>query len=88
MPILYACLVSKRRTIITQANGTKLQGNFNQEVLEHVAEFETWGKQSIHLTSETKLVYADQKDYAFALVCHSYDIKDIEAHRYLDALQE
>ena len=59
MPILYACLVNKRRAIITQATGTKLQGNFGGEVLEHLEEFETWGKKSIHLTSEQKLVYQD-----------------------------
>ena len=52
MPILYACLVNKRRTIITQAYGTKLQGDFGQTILNVLDDFTAFGKKVIDLTAE------------------------------------
>ena len=88
MPILYACLINKRRCLVTQALGTKFQGNFGQMVLDNLDSFQQWGKQSVHLNAEKKLVYHDMKEYAHVAICDSYDIKDIEAHRFLEAFDE
>ena len=57
-------------------------------VLDVLDQFTPWGKMAIHLNAEKKLVYHDMKEYAHVVICDSYDIKDIEAHRYLEAFDE
>ena len=88
MPIIYACILNKKRAVVTQVLPTKVQGNFRQLALQHMHEFRVWGKEVIHLNAEQKLVYHDLKEYADVCICDSFDIKDIEAHRFLDAFEE
>ena len=53
-----------------------------------MADFTRWGKKVVHLTAEQKLVYHDHKEHAYLCIAESYDIKDIEAHRFLDSFEE
>ena len=87
MPILYACVVNKRRCVIVECNGTRVMGNFAQIVKDKLDGFKEWGKAVIHLTAEQKMVYHDKKSIAVTCICDDYDIKDIEAHRFLDAYE-
>jgi hypothetical protein len=35
MPILYACLVNKKRVIVTECFATRLKGDFSSEILNY-----------------------------------------------------
>jgi|APCry1669189665_1035243.scaffolds.fasta_scaffold88243_1 hypothetical protein len=52
MPILYACLVNKKRTIVTECFATRLKGDFSSEILNNYDNFERYGKKFIVLSAE------------------------------------
>ena len=79
MPILYACLINKKRTIISESFATRIKGDFSSEILNYFDKFERYGKKFIVLSAEQKLAYRNQKDYTVCCIINSYDIKDLEA---------
>ena len=79
MPILYICMVNQRRTIITEALGTKNSGDFKSQVLKHHTSFERFAKKTVPLTDEFQLSYWDKREYAMVCISNSYDIKELEA---------
>ena len=40
MPILYVCLVNKKRNVITEGLGTKKVGTYKEQVLNYYDRFE------------------------------------------------
>ena len=88
MPILYVCLINQRRTVVSEGLGTKIVGNFKQQILNNYDKFDRFGRKQVHLDSELSLSYRDQKSYAVACIANSYDIKGLEAQKYLEKVEE
>lgn len=47
-----------------------------------------FGRQSMAIDSERTMTYRDQKNYSLSCVHSSYEIREMEAQRYLEALDE
>jgi hypothetical protein len=52
MPILYACLINKKKVIITDCFATRFIGEFKNEILDNFDKFERFGKKFIILSAE------------------------------------
>jgi hypothetical protein len=52
MPILYGCLINKKKVIITECFGTRIIGEFKIEILDNFDKFEKFGKKFIILSAE------------------------------------
>lgn len=87
MPILYVSVLTKDKKVISQALGTKITGNFHQLVAQNTSQFQRFGKKKIALDSELALCYMDQKDYSIACIKNTYDITDLEAQRFMQAVE-
>lgn len=59
MPILYICLINQRRTVVTEGLGTKIVGNFKQQMLSNYDKFDRFGRKQVQLDSELSLTYRD-----------------------------
>lgn len=79
MPILYICMINQKRTVVCQGLGTRLVGNFKDQVLSKYEKFDRFGRKCHALDSELNLSYRDQKSYAVACISNGYDIKELEA---------
>ena len=79
MPILYACMINLRRTILAEALGTKTESGFKSQVLKYHQQFDRFGKKYVNVNDELNLSYRDNKDYAVVCIANSYDIKEMEA---------
>ena len=51
-------------------------------------KFETFARKKIALDAELALAYMDMKDYTVVCVKNSYDITDLEAQRFLEAVEK
>lgn len=47
MPILYICLINQRRTVVSEGLGTKIVGNFKQQILSNYDKFDRFGRKQI-----------------------------------------
>ena len=45
-----------------------------------------YGRKADHLSSELSMAYRDEGTHTYAIIYDSYDIKDIEASRFLEEL--
>jgi len=88
MPIHYACLINRKRTIIVQCQGTKTVGDFADIVQRHHSDFVQWAKRVINLDAERNLTYRDMNTHAFCCISTAYDVRDAEAHAFLQNFEE
>ena len=65
-----------------------MTGNFGQLVHQNMDKFETFARKKIALDAELALAYMDMKDYTVVCVKNSYDITDLEAQRFLEAVEK
>ena len=79
MPILYACMINLRRTILVEALGTRTQSDFKSQVLKYHQQFDRFGKKYVNLNNELNLSYRDNKEYAMVCIANAEDIKELEA---------
>ena len=88
MPILYVCCLNKNLAFITEALGTKTQGDFKLQVLKAYDNFEEYSMKMRKMDDDLAMAYRDQKDYALACIFTSYDIKEAEAYKFLQKIEE
>ena len=88
MPILYVCMINPLKTVIVEALGSKTTGDFRQKVVDYHDKFERFGKKFIALSAELHLSYRDQSQYTFACISTAYDIKELEAQKFLEKVDE
>lgn len=69
--------------MIVQVQGTKTIGDYQDIMLSHHADFIQWAKKVIVLDAERNLTYKDMNTYAVCCIATSYDVKDAEAHAFL-----
>ena len=50
--------------------------------------FDTYAQKKIVLDAELALIYRDRKNFSIACIKNSFDITDLEAYRYLEAVEE
>lgn len=50
-------------------------------------EFVQWSKKVFNLDAERNLTYQDKNTYAVACISTAYDVKDAEAHAYLQEFE-
>lgn len=59
MPILYVCMINKKKTLITDAFGTKNISNYLTEIMKLQPNFIMYGRKVENIDSERKLYYKD-----------------------------
>ena len=87
MPILYACLINERRCVVTEAFGTSKVGPYQRTSLDYFDEMKEFGRHNFSLSAEQSLSYRHQRKFAFICISDTYDIKEAEAQKFLEALE-
>ncbi len=87
MPIQYACLINRKKVMVVQCQGTKIVADFADMVVNSHFNFIQWAKKVINIDSERNLTYHDKNTYAVCCISTAYDVKDAEAHAYLQQFE-
>ena len=59
MPILYAGVINRYRTIVLQGKYKKFKANYSDYLVQHYHNFEPYGERHIDLDDKTVLHYMD-----------------------------
>ena len=87
MPILYVCVINKKKTLITEAFGTKNISNYLTEINKMQPNFILYGRKVENIGQDRNLYYKDQKTYSTVCVYTNEDITDLEASKFVDKIE-